>query len=818
MVSSSAVLSLSAALVIAWVVNRLINFTRNFSRIRSYPHTFTYFPAFEIINQLCPSFMCFDAPEVWATKFDHAGAIKQVGSQPLVFGKPLEIYQVVCAWGNNLVASENAEWKRHRKIVAPTFNEANNRLVWRECLRTCDEWFAIMDESVGGEEGKLYDDLDITASTMRLALLVISSAAFGKALPWVDQPLGKEDKTGHTMTFGRSLAGLMEEFVIRILAPNWAYYLPIEKLQKTDAYYREFETYMKEMIAERRAEMSGGAEINDLFSILIKSSDAEEGSAALSEREMLSNIYVILLAVTQTQATPTSVPSFVSFEVKFAHGIQSSNSVNFTQKYSTACFYETLRLVPPLLTIPKRALTDTTLTIQSLSPDGSPTPAQVFVPAGTNVRLDVQALHHNALYWGDDPTSFNPERFIDTEEKKWNRDAFVPFAVGQRACIGRSFAVVEATVVLSKILLHYEIRVPESLKEKYARRPTESEDERFRRIYKAHAAVAGRWLLVVLLIVAVILLSVFRDNIVDAIEPHKTAIVNTPATWLIPIAILILLSFPPLFGHEVVHVVIGLLWGLWKGFVIASAGTLLGEAACYAVFRFFLTAKAKKLEQSNTAYACLAKLLAQGNLGILTLIRYSFIPGHVVTALESTVGVNVLIYLSAVILSLPTQFALVYIGVTFGTTSSDSSSSEERKQRIISFIIFILTVLASWIAYEMILTRSIRFYPEVKAEQRKRTEMAEGGDEESQLGHTRSSSTDNLVMAEVDPSLAFTIPLAYNPPAFPAPYHPDGRGFESVEILPSQPVANPSQAEVGGPGREWVPFSGGEGAQERSFV
>lgn len=47
--------------------------------------------------------------------------------------------------------------------------------------------------------------------------------------------------------------------------------------------------------------------------------------------------------------------------------------------------------------------------------------------------------------------------------------------------------------------------------------------------------------------------------------------------WLIPIGIMFVISFPPLFGHEIVAILCGLVWGLWIGFAIVAAGTLLGE-------------------------------------------------------------------------------------------------------------------------------------------------------------------------------------------------------------------------------------------------
>jgi hypothetical protein len=68
--------------------------------------------------------------------------------------------------------------------------------------------------------------------------------------------------------------------------------------------------------------------------------------------------------------------------------------------------------------------------------------------------------------------------------------------------------------------------------------------------------------------------------------------------WLIPVAILFVLSFPPLFGNEIVMILVGLVWGLGVGFAIVrypspfalsethfddqtAVGIILGELANY---------------------------------------------------------------------------------------------------------------------------------------------------------------------------------------------------------------------------------------------
>jgi hypothetical protein len=67
-------------------------------------------------------------------------------------------------------------------------------------------------------------------------------------------------------------------------------------------------------------------------------------------------------------------------------------------------------------------------------------------------------------------------------------------------------------------------------------------------------------------------------------EPHKDQITGLTVSWIYPVIILVILSFPPLGGHEIVLLVVGLIWGLWIGFAIACAGTLIGEVRRYASF------------------------------------------------------------------------------------------------------------------------------------------------------------------------------------------------------------------------------------------
>lgn len=64
-------------------------------------------------------------------------------------------------------------------------------------------------------------------------------------------------------------------------------------------------------------------------------------------------------------------------------------------------------------------------------------------------------IHNNPLTW-DNPTHFNPDRWNSDEVKNRAPGAYVPFASGQRMCIGNSFVLQAVKVFLPKLIYRYE--------------------------------------------------------------------------------------------------------------------------------------------------------------------------------------------------------------------------------------------------------------------------------------------------------------------------------------------------------------------------
>jgi cytochrome P450 len=119
--------------------------------------------------------------------------------------------------------------------------------------------------------------------------------------------------------------------------------------------------------------------------------------------------------------------------------------------YSNAVFYETLRMFPPVIGIPKVAAEDTSLRTQNAKGESITIP----VPKGTDITIVTAALHYNPRYWKD-PHQFNPSRFLDND---WPRDAFLPFSGGARACIGRKFFETEGIAILTLLVRNFKITV-----------------------------------------------------------------------------------------------------------------------------------------------------------------------------------------------------------------------------------------------------------------------------------------------------------------------------------------------------------------------
>ncbi|KAJ7912569.1 hypothetical protein B0H13DRAFT_2475819 [Mycena leptocephala] len=198
-----------------------------------------------------------------------------------------------------------------------------------------------------------------------------------------------------------------------------------------------------------------------------------------------------------------------------------------------------------------------------------------------------------------------------------------------------------------------------------------------------------------------ILLAVETKNIVHALTPMTHWLRDHKLGALIPIAILIILSFPPLFGNELIATLVGVTYDLPVACTIVAVGTLLGEIANFFVFKYACSIRGAKFEAKNLDYGLLAHVVRNGTFWVILVIRYSAIPPHFATTVFSTVGISFWTFLSAAVLSLPKQMVPVYTGYVLQPSVEDNGTSKA-VENIVLVVGIVVTIGAYvWIQRQM---------------------------------------------------------------------------------------------------------------------
>ena len=115
--------------------------------------------------------------------------------------------------------------------------------------------------------------------------------------------------------------------------------------------------------------------------------------------------------------------------------------VNLTEM----AFKESLRLIPPVPSLPRRALRDFEF-------------GGYRIPAGTGVGISPSEVHMDPRHWPE-PEKFDPMRFTPEEVAKRHKYAWVPFGGGAHMCLGLHFAYMQVKVLMAQILTRYRIEI-----------------------------------------------------------------------------------------------------------------------------------------------------------------------------------------------------------------------------------------------------------------------------------------------------------------------------------------------------------------------
>ncbi|MDA3629940.1 cytochrome P450 [Saccharopolyspora sp. WRP15-2] len=228
---------------------------------------------------------------------------------------------------------------------------------------------------------------------------------------------------------------------------------------QTDAAFRADAAFLAsvvdEVIAERTA--AGAPEGDDLLGLMLGATHPSDGTT-LDLANIRDQVITFLIAGHETTSGtmsfalhnlvkhPTAL-RLVQREVDELWGDQSDPEPTFEDvgrlQYTRQVLNETLRMFPPAPGFSRQARHDTVL-------GGIP------MRAGQWASVVTPMLHRDPV-WGDNPELFDPSRFDPDVEAARSPHAFKPFGTGERACIGRQFALHEATMLLAMLVHRYRL-------------------------------------------------------------------------------------------------------------------------------------------------------------------------------------------------------------------------------------------------------------------------------------------------------------------------------------------------------------------------
>lgn len=324
------------------------------------------------------------------------------------------------AIGNGLALSEGTLWRRQRRLMNPAFR--NERVAG---LRTS---ITEIIEQMLGELGRpsATETFDVSVWTSKLLATLTVRLLLGSEL---DPNTFAELRDA----LGVMLAGFLAGVVTRRI-PRW---VPIPGAARFEAARQTVDRIVLGVIAERRASSQTG---EDLLGMLLAATD-DEGT--MSDQQLRDEVIITYIAGYDTTAWTLAWGLMLLAESpRVVADLQAELDAHedlVSAPLLDATIREVMRLYPAAPLLSRRACVDETL-------------LGYRIPAGTTVLVMPWLIHRNPRFWRD-PLRFDPRRHLEPAERP--RLAWMPFGAGQRTCIGKGLAMMEAKLALGMLLQRF---------------------------------------------------------------------------------------------------------------------------------------------------------------------------------------------------------------------------------------------------------------------------------------------------------------------------------------------------------------------------
>lgn len=330
--------------------------------------------------------------------------------------------------GEGLLLSDGETWRTRRTMANPAF--APDRIATlaptmvERAEAMVDRW----------EDGAVRNvEWELTRTTLEII---------------VETMFGVELSPGTARLIGSSLEPIGRRFEpepSRAVVPDW---LPTPENREFSRCVRRLESIVDDLVA-RRKRAGIDEDDGDLLAHLLRAQERGE----IDARGLRDELVTMLLAGHDTTAlvltyTLALLSDHPEFEVRIHEEVETvldGRSPTATDVRALIeirnVIRESMRLYPPVYATFRRVERDVEL-------------GGYLLPEGSLVLLSQWATHRDPRYF-EDPETFDPDRWLDPNHPTY---AYFPFGAGPRSCIGKGFATLEASIVLSVVAESYRLR------------------------------------------------------------------------------------------------------------------------------------------------------------------------------------------------------------------------------------------------------------------------------------------------------------------------------------------------------------------------
>jgi len=335
------------------------------------------------------------------------------------------------AIGESLFIAEGAHWRWQRRAAAPVFSHRNVMnlapIMAAAAERSCARIAAAGPRAIDMAEDMVRTTFDVIADVTFSGDGTFDADAVHKGIDAYISEAGKV-----------SLFDLLG-------FPDW---VPRPGRMMSGNAVRQMKGVADAAVEARRARGPDG--VPDLLDLLLEGEDPET-RRRMNTAELRDNLLTFIVAGHETTALTLGWALYLcAFDQEVQDRARAEAQALLQGRAATGedvadlpfirmIIDEALRLYPPAAMVSRTAMADDTLCGRE-------------VKRGDTVIIPIYALHRNHLLW-EEPDAFRPERFSD--RKAIDRYAYLPFGDGPRICIGASFAIQEAVIVLATLLSRF---------------------------------------------------------------------------------------------------------------------------------------------------------------------------------------------------------------------------------------------------------------------------------------------------------------------------------------------------------------------------